>query len=256
MKVQQRINQDLENAQQSFQDRLEFLGFGVDAIQHQTVDQLRVSLEQINRYIEHPESQRVLEVKQDSQFGLYVTSSVGVAISFNSIFLPLLLNRKKLILEQLEAAQVDERVNVLYHAVEQISDSSSRSHLLSEIDELQAVCRVWREELNQLARDQEQLREQREKYRLSWLEERSKIWRSMLDRESAATVIGVILLVVIALGQVALLIFKIQPSETLNNSFLLILGYFFGHSLRSNAKDCGLNKNGDDARLNILRLMG
>ncbi len=62
------------------------------------------------------------------------------------------------------------------------------------------------------------------------LERRSKIWLSFLERESVATILGGVLLIVITLAQIGAMLFKIAPSDTLNNTFLVVLGYFFGQS--------------------------
>ena len=66
-------------------------------------------------------------------------------------------------------------------------------------------------------------------------ERRSKVLRSFLERESAATIIGAILLIVITLAHIASLAFGLSIPETLNSAFLLILGYFFGQSSNQNS---------------------
>jgi uncharacterized membrane protein YfcA len=53
---------------------------------------------------------------------------------------------------------------------------------------------------------------------------------SFLERESVATILGGVLLIVITLAQIGAMLFKIAPSDTLNNTFLVVLGYFFGQS--------------------------
>ena len=73
----------------------------------------------------------------------------------------------------------------------------------------------------------------------------SKVLLSFIERESAATIIGAILLIIIALAHVASLAFKLSIPETLDSAFLLILGYFFGQSTNrdSSTKDSQENIN-------------
>jgi hypothetical protein len=221
----------LENVTQALDDRLEFLGFGVAAIEKQTIDQLEASLERINHCINDPESFKVLGVKRDSQMGLNIDHA-GLAISFSSVFLPILLDRKKLILERIELLQVNEKVRVLHNSVRKLTDEESQSELTVEIDELHAVLQKWREQFNQLAQDQEKLREQRDLDRLTILEKQSKIWLSFLERESVATVVGALLLIIIPLTQIVIMLLGRQVPDILSNSFLVLLGYFFGQSTK------------------------
>ena len=61
-------------------------------------------------------------------------------------------------------------------------------------------------------------------------ERRSKVWFSLLERESAATILGGILLFIILITHVTAIFAKFSIPEILNNAFLIILGYFFGQS--------------------------
>ena len=66
--------------------------------------------------------------------------------------------------------------------------------------------------------------------RIELLERRSKVWLSFLERESAATIIGSVLIIIITVAQIIAVFHSIPPSDILNNAFLLILGYFFGQT--------------------------
>jgi len=61
-------------------------------------------------------------------------------------------------------------------------------------------------------------------------ERRSKVWFSLLERESAATILGGVLLLIILVAHVTAIFSKFSIPEILNNAFLIILGYFFGQS--------------------------
>ncbi len=61
-------------------------------------------------------------------------------------------------------------------------------------------------------------------------ERRSDAWLSFLKKDSVAITIGGILLILIIRSQIGAMLFGVAPSDTLNNTFLVILGYFFGQS--------------------------
>jgi len=226
---------EIEQAKQQFADRLEFIGLDSASLKKQDIEQLTESLHQVEDCIAHPEMFKILEVKRGDRLHRYISHS-GINISFDSIFLPILLERKKLILECLESFQVDNKFRDLHASVKQLADDGSRSKLLAEIDELLNLSQNWREQFHQLAEDQQQLRENAEKNKLAFLDRRHRIWLSFFKKELVATVVGALLLLLIAVVQVVLIFAKLQPSETLNNSFLLILGYFFGQSVQTNLR--------------------
>jgi hypothetical protein len=59
---------------------------------------------------------------------------------------------------------------------------------------------------------------------------RSETLQSFLARESVATIVGGFLLILIALVLLIAMFFKLTAPEIINNSFLVILGYFFGQA--------------------------
>lgn len=227
---------ELEQAQQLFVDRLEFMGLGMEYLEQQTsAEDLLEGLRQIEHCIDNPEVFRLLEVRQGERLHRYI-SHEGVNLNFDTIFLPILLERKRLILGRLEAFQVDEKVRDLHASVIQFTEGASQSKLISEIDELLELSQKWRQQFDLLAQDQQRLKEQTDRDKLALLERRHKIWLSFLGKESVATIIGALLLLLIAVVQIVLIFAGLQPSETLNNSFLLLLGYFFGQSVQANLR--------------------
>ena len=59
---------------------------------------------------------------------------------------------------------------------------------------------------------------------------RSEVWRSFLERESVATIVGAILLVTLTVTLVTAMFIGTAASDVVSSSFLLILGYFFGQT--------------------------
>ncbi|MGR0482015.1 MAG: hypothetical protein ACTFAL_11590 [Candidatus Electronema sp. V4] len=72
-----------------------------------------------------------------------------------------------------------------------------------------------------------------EQHRIDGLERKSKIWLSFLQRESAASIIGGIVLLMLTVALISGMIFG-RESQILSNGFLVILGYFFGQSSSKN----------------------
>ncbi len=75
-----------------------------------------------------------------------------------------------------------------------------------------------------------------EQQRLDGLERKSKIWLSFLQRESAASLIGAVVLLLLTLSLIGGMICG-KESQIISNGFLVILGYFFGQSSSKNNKD-------------------
>lgn len=215
------VTLELEQVKQSFEDRLEFLGLSFDALAEQDLPQLTESLERIENCIEHPEKFKLLEVKHGEPLQRYIPYS-GINLNFDTLFVPLLLERKRFILERLESLQVAAKVQDLHTSIRLLTDSSSQPKLLEEIDELGDLSLKWREQLHQLTQEQQKLRAEADKTKLAYLEQRHKLWLSVLKKDSVATLIGAFLLLLITIAQVWLLLVGVKPSETLNNSFLLI----------------------------------
>jgi membrane-bound ClpP family serine protease len=61
------------------------------------------------------------------------------------------------------------------------------------------------------------------------LEQRAKVWQSLLARELVASVVGSILLLVLTLALIVAMFMGIPTTEIIGNAFLVLLGYFFGH---------------------------
>ena len=78
-----------------------------------------------------------------------------------------------------------------------------------------------------------------ERLKMELFERKSKVWLSLLERESAATILGGFLLLIILIVHVTAIFAKFSMPEILNNAFLIILGYFFGQSTNDTSKRGG-----------------
>jgi hypothetical protein len=62
------------------------------------------------------------------------------------------------------------------------------------------------------------------------IERRRKFYLTFLERESAATLVGAVILLAVTIAFVVYLFVSKDALQILGNGFLVILGYFFGQS--------------------------
>lgn len=236
-----RFEDELEKTlKRFFEPRLVSLELSVEQIKEQSIEQLRLSLERVNEAIKNPASFGVLRLKVSGQDGLLIVAKSLPEAQFEQGILPILLERKKLILDRIRSLGATENIENLRDLVEQITDEDIRAKLRREIEDLENQSREFdrqKQDVEQAAlQQQKETEEKLDKLRI--FEGKVKMWRSLLERESAATIIGGLLLVVIVFAQIiAMFSTRVSSSDIIDNGFLLILGYFFGQTVsRSSAK--------------------
>ena len=101
-------------------------------------------------------------------------------------------------------------------------------------EKIEAVYKL-REEQIKVDEKKEQFSEKEKEIRLEMeiSERKAKLLLSFFEKESVATIIGAVLLIIMVIAQLVAMFTGIKSTDILNNSFLLILGYFFGQSLKS-----------------------
>ena len=98
--------------------------------------------------------------------------------------------------------------------------------LEAKLDELESAA----EDAQMLSKEIERVNSEieREKLKAELFERRSRVWLSFIERESVATIIGSLLLVLLSCSLVTAMFIDVEPSDIINNGFLVLLGYFFG----------------------------
>ena len=213
--------------------QLRSLGFEKDQIESYDIEQLEMAIQRIDDCISKPEAFGVFKYKIRSR--TFYPSDDNEAFEIG--ILPIFYERKQLILERIRLIKNSERkVDNLRDLVEHLNNEEAKAKLLSEIDKLEAAqfeSQKLQAEQNKVvieqSREDERLKSELNKITL--FKERSKIWLSFLERESVATIVGAVLLIIITITQIVAVFSKIPTSEILNNSFLVILGYFFGQAV-------------------------
>ncbi|NGO81568.1 hypothetical protein G6045_38815 [Streptomyces sp. YC504] len=104
-------------------------------IEGQSLDELQVSLTSVNHAIENPNGFGVVRVKMTAEAGMVVVRNEAEA-HFEMGILPILLERKALILERISALRPTEQVQDIREEVAKVvTDENIRDHLLKILDD-------------------------------------------------------------------------------------------------------------------------
>jgi len=233
------LNSLEEQVESYFESQLRDLSLAKDQIETQSLGELQQRLETVNEALKHPESFGTLKFKISVGGGVLLTSSKSDA-HFERGILQLLLSRKKLILERIRTLSTNKKIESIQDLINQVGEENLKVKLNQEVTDLKSEAQRLREQSKDV--DQKQSQEaiktqiELERLKIEQFERRTKVWFSLLERESAATIIGGILLLIIIVAQVTAIFLKFSIPEILNNAFLIILGYFFGQSTNGTQK--------------------
>jgi hypothetical protein len=142
-----------------------------------------------------------------------------------------LLKEKRLILEQINELTSDKKIETIQELVKQLPDEKLKRKLTDELSELNRGNVTYKQEMQGVFEAEAKIK--LEQQRIDGLERKSKIWLSFLQRESAASIIGGIVLLMLTVALISGMICG-KESQILSNGFLVILGYFFGQSSSKN----------------------
>lgn len=245
------VTQQIEDtARIWFEPQLASLGLAEESIQKQDLSELHTTLAKVDELIEHADSFDKVRLKVTASGGVIVAtaSPKSEAIIERSI-LPLLLQRKALIIERIKTLRPEQQLNELRNDVaDKVDDPIAREELLEIIDQRFEKEREAQEALD---RKQEQVQiarfeilEREKRLQIEIRERKWAIYRSFLERESVASLIGALLLVALATVLIIGMFTHTTTPEIITSAFLLILGYFFGQTTaREEAKKSSDSKD-------------
>ena len=215
-----------QTARDFFEPRLLEIGLGESQIKEASLEQLKASLERINECIAKPESFGVLRLKAGPTGFFVVSAEAQLEVGI----LPLLLQRKKLILDRLSLLSATEGVRGLREQAAAAGDQSV--DLKDKLSSIESEVRKWQEQAAAAddARRQAMSAQAAELARIELFERRSRVWQKFLERQSVATIIGAVLLVAMFAFIAASASLGTPIPELISNAFLVILGYFFGQA--------------------------
>ncbi|MGW0945964.1 hypothetical protein ACWD4O_25950 [Streptomyces sp. NPDC002623] len=223
------------------------LGLSVGSIKGYDLPDLEQALTRVNEAISHPE-----------QFGMMRSPGVKMLLieqpEISIGILPFLLERKRLILERIKELRSKERLDGLQDLIDRLSPGPEKDELKRQLGALEAeaaaareqeraaaqvdsaaqalVVEGWQKEHEAKEEAKDELKKLREE-KLLKEEIAERKWNRRVAREPIATLVGAVLLIVLTTVFVVSMFLKIVPSTLLSNSFLIILGYFFGQSASS-----------------------
>lgn len=213
-----KINKAFLKEESSLEQRLETLGLGRNQIEnYETVEELENSLERLNE---------CLNEINPSPFTL------------SGVFYSKYINeRKKLILDRICLLKGEQ----IKAVVDDTSERHSREEIKNEVDNLLSEIEETKKKSKEIDGEQKELELKiwlsQEEMRIKQRESISRTWLSFLEKESMASILGGFLLLSILIAQLVSLFQKLEVPDILNNSFLVILGYFFGQSTAKNSSD-------------------
>jgi hypothetical protein len=132
-KEEDRFADRLDRTRVFFEPQLRALGLGIDEIRQQRLDELYQSLERINDAIAHPESFGTLKLK--ASLTLLVSNEAQLEVGV----LPVLLERKRLILERISELRSEQKIDNLRDLVAQVADEHLKAVLEKEVVELEST---------------------------------------------------------------------------------------------------------------------
>lgn len=221
-----------------FEPHLTRLGLSISQIENQNIDELNESLEKVNDAISHPDSFGTLNIRMTPSVGLVIAAGPAEA-HINTNILPLLLERKSLILSRIKTIVGERKIDSLQALVATVADPQLRKDIEDEISLLAKQSQRLAEQESTVAQVQAEqiaVRDQAlAKLQTEIFERRLRAWTGFFARESMATYIGAFLLVILTFVHIATMFIQVaRPTEVVTNSYLLILGYFFGQSVTRN----------------------
>jgi hypothetical protein len=210
-----------------FDRKLRPLGLAEDQIEAQSPDELHKSLAEVDNAISRPElfGKLKLQISPSGEL-IAVTKRKDAHIEIG--ILPLLLERKSLILSRTRTLIGKQKVSKLKELLGSIADPQLRANLESEVSSFEDQSANLTEQENKVSRAQAEQALAKRSVKL--LERKLRAWTDFFNKESVAIYVGAFLVVILTFVQVAAM-FANYHSETINSAFLLLLGYFFSQGV-------------------------
>ncbi|MGW6732787.1 hypothetical protein [Streptomyces sp. NPDC055013] len=227
---------------------LDSLGLSESAIKAYGLQDLELALTRVNEAISHPDQFGKVPIRGAVKAWVVEQPEVTIGI------LPFLLERKRLILERIKELRSEEKLDGLQDLVDRLAAGPEKDALKEQLAALEAeaaaarereraaaqvdsaaqamVVEGWHQEREAKEEAEDELKKIHEAQLLKE-EIAARKWNRRVSREPIATLVGAVLLIALTTVFVVSMFLKIVPSTLLSNSFLIILGYFFGQSASS-----------------------
>ena len=213
-------------------------GFSIEEIDLLDIDGLNKLLERINSIIEDDKKVRKLgyvHFRRDQDYFLppeIEPSIVGYGYTASHA----LLERKKYILQKIKSKNRTEKINSLVDLVENVTDKELKDKLTTELEEFQNQANQFDKQDIELSNEEKEIEATKQELEISRskleiFEKKSQIWLTILAKESIASILGGMLLLILSICLVVAMFLDIDTTNIIESAFLLILGYFFGQAV-------------------------
>jgi hypothetical protein len=199
-------------------------GLGKDQISKQSLKELNQSLHRIDSCIVRPQS--FLEQK--------FKNIINSVTDFKLKVLPILLERRMFVLENIDEAVSNTKIDNLRRLVKRTPDISVKSSMERNLDDLQIKNTILKKEYQKLEKLRLNIYSEQQNFSSIFKEltgSREKTSKYLQNRESITTLMMGILLILMTLSIVIAPFVNIQVPNILNGAFLIILGFFFGQAI-------------------------
>lgn len=140
-----------------------------------------------------------------------------------------LRNIHERIQERINVLEQSNKVESIKNLVGNLPENDLKDRLKIEIEELEAKKRelqIIKEEEKERLSDEIELG----KHKTDMFVKKTDVFLKFLDRESVASIVGSLLLLIMGICLIVIMFRHEEPLKIIESAFLLILGYFFGHS--------------------------
>jgi hypothetical protein len=141
-----------------FEPKLTKIGLSKSQIEAQNLDELKISLETANNALQYPEQFGILKVEVSLERGqlIAVITRSNSEFTYEIGILPILLDRKRQILERISILEGEQKVASLRDLVKSIKDLNTRSNLEKELDGLEVNTKELSNKLENIRQQKEQ----------------------------------------------------------------------------------------------------
>jgi hypothetical protein len=124
----------LEQANQFFEAQLEAIGLGRDQIEQQSIADLEDSLVRVDDALRAPESFGVIRLRLENAVTGFVIVKSDSAALFERGVVPLLLERKRAIVDRLRRLRAERTITNLSELIDSIADQRLQERLRTELE--------------------------------------------------------------------------------------------------------------------------
>lgn len=131
--------------------------------------------------------------------------------------------------EKINVLEQNSKVESIKNLVGNLPENDLKQKLKEEISQLEAKKReleIIKEEEKEKLNDEIELG----KHKTDMFVKKTDVFLKFLDRESVASIVGSLLLLTMGICLIVIMFRHEEPLKIIESAFLLILGYFFGHS--------------------------